>query len=97
VLDLARVYRARGVTVAVATLLDGLLATELSWRGVPARRLGMRRGVADPRAVTGVARAVCAFRPDVVRSHRGHVSLLTRQTGAVAPTPMLACTAHNID
>jgi glycosyltransferase involved in cell wall biosynthesis len=97
VLDLARAFRARGVPVAVATLLDGPLATELASHGVPVHRLGMRRGVANPRAVLGLARVVRAFRPDVVHSHMVHANLLTRLTRVIAPMPLLVCTAHNID
>jgi hypothetical protein len=78
VLDLARAFRARGVTVAVATLLDGALAAELASLGVPVHRLRMSRGVADPRAVLGLARVVREFRPDVVHSHMVHANLLTR-------------------
>jgi glycosyltransferase involved in cell wall biosynthesis len=97
VVDLARAYRARGVEVAVAALLGGPLEAELGGLGVPVALLGMRRGVADPRAILALAAAVRRFRPDLVHSHMVHANLLARVTRLVAPMPRLVCTAHNID
>jgi glycosyltransferase involved in cell wall biosynthesis len=97
VVDLARAYRARGVEVAVAAMLGGPLEAELGRLGVPVTLLGMRRGVADPRAILALAAAVRRIRPDVVHSHMVHANLLARVTRLVAPMARLVCTAHNID
>ncbi|AMW05622.1 glycosyltransferase [Gemmatimonas phototrophica] len=95
---LATRLQARGWRVHVATMLEPTaFLPELEAAGIVVHRLGMRRGVADPRALLRLASVVRQVRPDVVHSHMVHANLLARMTRLFASTPNLVCTAHNVD
>lgn len=68
---------------------------ELAGAGVQVVSLGMPKGVADPRGVFRLARAVRRFQPDVVHSHMVHANLLSRTARLFCHMPVLVCTAHN--
>jgi glycosyltransferase involved in cell wall biosynthesis len=94
--DLACEHARRGARVVVVSLRDPeAFVPELTDAGVQVVSLGMSRGVADPRGVVRLARAVRRFRPDVVHSHMVHANLLSRVTRLFCHMPVLVCTAHN--
>lgn len=94
---LARELRRRGHDVAVVTMRDAeAYQAELAALGIPLTSLGMRRGVADPRALLRLAAEVRARRPDVVHSHMVHANLLARLARLLAPMPVQISTAHNL-
>jgi glycosyltransferase involved in cell wall biosynthesis len=94
--DLACEHAHRGARVMVVSLRDPeAFVPELTDVGVQVVSLGMPKGVADPRGVVRLARAVRMFRPDVVHSHMVHANLLARVTRLFCHMPVLICTAHN--
>jgi glycosyltransferase involved in cell wall biosynthesis len=94
--DLACEHARRGARVMVVSLRDPeAFVPELSDAGVQVVSLGMSRGVADPRGLVRLGRAVHGFRPDVVHSHMVHANLLSRVTRLFCRMPVLVCTAHN--
>jgi glycosyltransferase involved in cell wall biosynthesis len=96
--DLACEHARRGARVMVVSLREPeAFVPELTHAGVRVVSLGMPKGVADPRGVVRLARAVRRFRPDVVHSHMVHANLLSRVTRLFCRMPVLVCTAHNID
>jgi len=98
VVSLATEFTNRGWKALLVSLLEPVaFVEELHSAGVGTESLHMRRGVADPRALSGLARAFRRFRPDVVHSHMVHANLLARLTRVVAPVPYLISTAHSIN
>jgi len=98
VVSLATEFTNRGWKALLVSLLEPVaFVEELHSAGVGIESLHMRRGVADPRALSGLARAFRRFRPDVVHSHMVHANLLARLTRVVAPVPYLISTAHSIN
>jgi glycosyltransferase involved in cell wall biosynthesis len=96
--DLACEHARRGARVMVVSLRDPeAFVPELTDAGVQVVSLGMSRGVADPRGLVRLGRAVHGFRPDVVHSHMVHANLLSRVTRLFCRMPVLVCTAHNVD
>jgi glycosyltransferase involved in cell wall biosynthesis len=96
--DLACEHARRGARVMVVSLRDPeAFVPELTDAGVQVVSLGMAKGVADPRGMVRLARAVRSFRPDVVHSHMVHANLLSRATRLMCHMPVLVCTAHNVD
>ena len=95
---LVRRLRGRGWEPTVVSLLpDGVVAEGLREAGIAVTSLGMRRGIADPRAIFRLAGVFRRTRPDVVHAHMVHANLLARAARVVAPVPVLVCTAHNVD
>lgn len=87
----------RGWKVRLASLLEPkAFAEELCDAGISAESLGMKRGVADPRGISRLARIIREFRPDLVHSHMVHANILARLTRVVAPVPYLISTAHSV-
>lgn len=96
--DLACEHARRGSRVMVVSLREPeAFVPELTHAGVQVVSLGMHRGVADPRGIVRLARAVGRFRPDIVHSHMVHANLLSRVTRLFCHMPVLVCTAHNVD
>lgn len=96
-LALAKGIRQRGWDVDVTTLIAPNAFTEdLSAAGIPLHSLGMKRGVADPRAVVKLARRIRARAPAIVHSHMVHANLLSRVSRIMAPVPLLISTAHSM-
>lgn len=96
--DLACEHARRGARVMVVSLRNPeAFVPELTDAGVQVVSLGMSRGVADPRGMVRLARAVHRFHPDVVHSHMVHANLLSRVTRLFCHMPVLVCTAHNVD
>jgi glycosyltransferase involved in cell wall biosynthesis len=96
--NLACEHARRGARVMVVSLREPeAFVQELTDAGVQVVSLGMPKGVADPRGMVRLARAVRAFRPDVVHSHMVHANLLSRVTRLFCHMPVLVCTAHNVD
>ena len=96
--DLACEHARRGARVVVVSMRDPeVFVQELTDAGVQVISLGMPKGVADPRGVIRLARAVHRFRPDVVHSHMVHANILARVTRLFCRMPVLVCTAHNVD
>jgi glycosyltransferase involved in cell wall biosynthesis len=94
--DLACEHARLGARVMVVSLRDPeAFVPELTDAGVQVVSLGMPKGVADPRGVVRLARAVHGFRPDVVHSHMVHANLLSRAARLFCHMPVLVCTAHN--
>ena len=94
--DLACEHARRGARVMVVSLREPeAFLPELTGAGVQVISLGMPKGVADPRGIARLARAVHTFRPDVVHSHMVHANLLSRVTRLFCRMPVLVCTAHN--
>lgn len=94
---LARALAQRGSPVHVVSMRDPeAYEDDLMQLGVAFTSLGMRSGVPDPRGVLRLARAVRAWRPDVVHGHMVHANLLARVTRLLAPVPVLVTTAHNL-
>lgn len=97
VYHLAVELKRRGHDVSVITMRDPeALADELAQHEIPLHSLSMRSGVADPRGLFRLARAVRSSRPDVVHSHMVHANLLARLCRPLAPMPVLVSTAHSI-
>jgi len=97
VVSLATEFAKRGWKAELVSLLEPVaFVKELHMAGVSTDTLHMRRGVADPRALSRLARALRRFRPDVVHSHMVHANLLARLARVVAPVPYLISTAHSI-
>jgi glycosyltransferase involved in cell wall biosynthesis len=96
IVNIARVLRSCGREVSIVSLIrpDAHLAV-LAGAGVAVHSLGMKPGVADPRAIVRLARLIHREKPDVVHSHMVHANLLARVTRCVARMPALVCTAHN--
>jgi glycosyltransferase involved in cell wall biosynthesis len=96
--DLACEHARRGARVMVVSLREPeAFVQELTDAGVQVVSLGMPKGVADPRGIVRLARAVRRFRPDVIHSHMVHANLLSRVTRLFCRMPVLVCTAHNVD
>jgi glycosyltransferase involved in cell wall biosynthesis len=96
--DLACEHARRGARVMVVSLREPeAFVPELTGAGVQVVSLGMPKGVADPRGIVRLARAVRRFRPDVIHSHMVHANLLSRVTRMFCRMPVLVCTAHNVD
>ena len=94
---LARGFAALGHAVHVVTMTPPTAyEPELAAAGVPLTSLGYARGAPDPRGVLRLARAVRAWRPDVVHSHMVHANLLARLARPFARVPVLVSTAHNL-
>ncbi len=94
--DLACEHARRGARVMVVSMRDPkAFVPELTDAGVQVVSLGMPKGVADPRGIIRLARAVRRFCPDVVHSHMVHANLLSRVTRLFCRMPVLVCTAHN--
>ena len=94
--ELACEHARRGTRVMVVSLRDPeAFVSELTNAGVQVISLGMPKGVADPRGLFRLARAVRRFRPDVVHSHMVHANILARVARLVCHMPVLVCTAHN--
>ncbi len=98
VLELAKGHQRRGRDVAVVSLLPGgALAPAFKAAGIPVDDLGMRRGTADPRAITRLARLIRARGPGIVHAHMVHANLLSRLARPLAPQRLLVNTAHSVD
>jgi glycosyltransferase involved in cell wall biosynthesis len=96
--DLACEHARRGARVMVVSLREPeAFVPELTGAGVQVISLGMPKGVADPRGIVRLARAVRTFHPDVVHSHMVHANLLSRVARLFCHMPVLVCTAHNVD
>jgi glycosyltransferase involved in cell wall biosynthesis len=94
---LARTFARRGHAVHVVSMRPPeAYQDDLRELGITFTSLGMRSGLPDPRGMLRLARAVRAWRPDVVHSHMVHANLLARITRIVAPMPVLISTAHNL-
>jgi glycosyltransferase involved in cell wall biosynthesis len=94
---LARELARRGSPVHVVSMRHPeAYEDDLRQLGIDLTSLGMRSGVPDPRGVVRLARAVRAWRPDVVHGHMVHANLLARVTRPFAPVPVLVTTAHNL-
>ena len=88
----------RGWRVSVTSLLSSTpLAAPLELSGIPVNHLGMRRGIADPRAIFRLAATLRRLGPDLVHSHMVHANLLARATRLICPMTALICTVQNID
>lgn len=94
---LARTLARRGHQVELVSLRDAeAYEDELKAEGIPFTSLGMRQGIADPRAVVRLSKVIRRQRPHVVHGHMVHANLLTRITRPFAPHPVLVSTAHNL-
>ncbi len=98
VTNLAKALRSRGWKVTVISMLpEGhRLAGELRNSGVSIASLGMRKGIADPRAIWRLAKIITVLKPDVLHAHMVDANLLARITRLFAAVPLLISTAHNI-
>lgn len=97
VVHLATRLKARDWDVRIITMLCPLAyEAELQSAGVPLLRLGMKRGVPDPRALWHLIRILRRERPQIVHSHMVHANLLARLARPLARVPILVCTAHSI-
>ena len=93
---LARSFRERGHAVHVVSMLPPqAYGEELAELDVPLTSLDLTRGRADVRGVTGLAKTIRRWRPDVVHAHMVHAILLARVTRPLAWTPVLISTMHN--
>jgi glycosyltransferase involved in cell wall biosynthesis len=96
VCHLAEEFRRRGWAVAVISMLPlEPPISDLTAAGVLTFSLGMRRGVADPRALLRLRRLLRRWRPDVLHAHMFHANLLARLSRLMAPTPLVISTIHN--
>ena len=94
---LAGTFARRGHAVHVVSMRPPeAYRDDLRELGIAFTSLGMRSGFPDPRGMLRLARAVRAWRPDVVHSHMVHANLLARITRILAPMPVLITTAHNL-
>ncbi|WP_223068714.1 glycosyltransferase [Paenibacillus caui] len=97
VVQLCRVFRGMGCSVQLISMIEpAAFLEELAAMGVAVMTLGMRKGIADPRAIVRLRRRIREFQPDVVHSHMVHANLLARITRLFVRMPVLACTAHSI-
>ena len=96
VAHLAAEFRRRGWEVAVISMLPlQPPISDLNAAGVQTFSLGMRQGVADPRALVRVIRLLRRFRPDVLHAHMIHANLLARLARLAAPTRVVISTIHS--
>ena len=87
----------RGWTVRVVSMLPPTAyQQELERAGISVDVLGMRRKIADPRAILRLASIVRRVQPQIVHAHMVHANLLARVTRAVSPMPVLINTIHSI-
>ena len=68
---------------------------DLPSQGIKTAGLGMRRGVADPRALARLAKLLRDERPDVLHAHMVHANLLARLSRLVWRKPVVLCTIHS--
>lgn len=95
---LATRLKARGWETRVISMLPPrAYMEELSAMHIPVDSLGMRRGVADPRALFRLVALLRRSRPHIVHSHMVHANLLARLARPLHWVPVLISTAHNID
>lgn len=94
--DLALAMQARGWEVSVVSMLPvEQQFADLPAAGVPTTSLGMRRGLADPRALFRLRRILQETRPDVLHAHMVHANLLARACRPLVHVPVLISTMHN--
>ncbi len=97
-ISLATRLKARGWETNIISMLPPrAYRDELAAMNIPVDSLGMRRGVADPRAVFRLVTLLRRFRPHVVHSHMVHANLLARLARPLRWVPVVISTAHNID
>ena len=82
------------VTVIALSGTGGNAASELSDSGVEFHRLGMRKGLADPRGWIRFNRWIRLHRPGVVHAHLPHAALLMRWSRLGAPFQVAIDTIH---
>ncbi len=98
VCHLAEEFHRRGWDVAVISMLPlEPPVSDLRAIGLATFSLGMRQGVADPRAVGRLAGLLRRWRPDVLHGHMVHANLLARLSRLVVRTPVVISTIHNED
>ncbi|MCS7026096.1 MAG: glycosyltransferase [Bryobacteraceae bacterium] len=94
---LAKSFQERGWRVGVVSLLPPQsYVAELEAARIEVTHLGMRRGVADPRALWRLKTLLRRFGPDIVHSHMVHANLAARLVRLFCPFPVLVCTAHSM-
>ncbi len=99
VIELIMQLLKRGWKVNFISMIPPTAATfvqRLTAAGVEVVSLGMRRGVANPRALFQLAGILSRWRPSIVHSHMVHANLLARAVRLIAPVPVLVSTAHNV-
>ncbi len=98
VADLMLRLKARGWDVTMLSMLpDNEFAEKLAGAAIPVDYLGMRRGVADPRAIFKASSQLGKWKPDILHSHTVHANLLARAVRVIRHVPVVLCTAHNIN
>jgi glycosyltransferase involved in cell wall biosynthesis len=97
VVRLATEFKARNWQVRVACLVGPYAYVEqLERQGIHVHKLGMRRGLPDPRAIARLRSLIKSFSPDVVHCHMFHANILGRVTRLFCRMPALVCTVHNL-
>jgi glycosyltransferase involved in cell wall biosynthesis len=97
VMQLAKGLRRRGwrVTVVALSGTGGAAGQELANAGVGMLRLGMRKGLADPRGWLRFHRWLLREQPDVLHAHLPHAAWLARWSRLGAPVPLVIDTLHS--
>ncbi len=98
VVNVASRLKQRGWDTHIITMLDLMeFGEELAEAGVPVDCLDMRRKVPDPRGAIRLIRILRRRKVEVLHCHMVHANLLGRLVRPFAHTPVLICTAHNMN
>lgn len=95
---LATTFVALGWSVAVVSMIEPkYFSRELEEQGVKFYSLGMKPGMANPKAIFRLLRIYRTWRPSIVHSHMYHANILCRFARIFSPNIPLVSTAHSIN
>jgi len=95
---LATRLKSRGWEVGVISLMPPkAYVKDLEAIEIPVFSLGIRWKFPDPRPVLRLARIIWKWRPDIVHSFMVHANILARIVRALAPVPVLICSARSVN
>lgn len=95
---LATCLKKRGWNVIVISMVKPMAyVSQFEKRGIKVYSLEMSRGVPDPRGLFRLIKILRREKPQILHCHMVHANLLGRISRIFVKTPVLICTAHNIN